>query len=169
MSKKKLHIQEVVTNIINHETGEEQIEKRTNVGMFEKEPPYVKTYISDIQRLMGFPNYVNDILLELLSNMGYNNIIPMYAPIKNMICSKLNISINTLNKAVDELYKKGILIRAARGMYIVDPNIFGRGSWQDIKNIRMTIEYDAEGNRSISSEFKKKLKDGTIDNQYKLF
>jgi hypothetical protein len=157
MAKKSIHIQEVNTTIVD-ENGEMVNKTTKNVGMFEKEPPYVKTYISDIQRLVGLPSFVNDVLLELLHNMGYNNIVPMYMPIKQMICNKLNISINTLNKSIDELYKKGILIRAARGMYLMDPNAFGRGTWNEIKNIRMTIEYKEDGTRTIKTEFQNKIK-----------
>jgi hypothetical protein len=146
---KKTFLQEVNITVANHETGEILTEKRTEVGIFEKEPPFVKMYIEDIGKLNNLPQFVNNILYELLSNMGYNNVVPMYMPIKLMICEKIGISINSLNKAIDELYKKGILIRKARGFYMMDPYIFGRGSWNDVKDIRMTITYDSETNKRV--------------------
>jgi hypothetical protein len=146
---KKTFLQEVNVTKANYETGEILTESRTEVGMFEKEPPFVKMYIEDIGKLNNLPNYVSNILYELLSNMGYNNVVPMYMPIKMMICEKIGISVNSLNKAIDELYKKGILLRKARGFYMMDPHIFGRGSWKDVKDIRMTITYDEKTNKRI--------------------
>ena len=167
MVRKRIHIQEVNTVMID-ENGEVINTTTKNVAAFEKEPPYIKTYIADIQRISGFPEYVNNVLVELLRNMGYNNIVLMYMPIKQMICNRLGISINTLNKAIDELYKANILIRAARGMYLMDPNIFGRGSWSDIKDIRMVVEYNSDGTRNIKTEFQNKLKSAD-PNQLGLF
>jgi hypothetical protein len=146
---KKMFIQEV--NVITSQEDEVLKERRTQVGFFESEPPYVKLYISDIVKLSGLPIYVNDVLLHLVKNMGYNNIVPMYKPIKELICNELGIKLNTINKAIQELNDKGILLRMHRGLYMLDPMIFGRGSWKDVKKIRMTIEYNEEGKRIIKS------------------
>jgi hypothetical protein len=32
---------------------------------------------------------------------------------------------------------------------MMDPYIFGRGSWNDVKDIRMTITYDSETNKRV--------------------
>lgn len=149
-----MFIQEV--NVITSQEDEILKERRTQVGFFESEPPYVKLYISDIVKLSGLPVYVNDVLLHLVKNMGYNNIVPMYKPIKELISNELGIKLNTINKAIQELNDKGILVRMHRGLYMLDPMIFGRGSWKDVKKIRMTIEYNEEGKRIIKS---------VIDNQ----
>jgi hypothetical protein len=42
--------------------------------------------------------------------------------------------------------------------YIMDPNLFGRGSWNDVKKIRMVIEYNADGTKSINTEISKQLR-----------
>jgi hypothetical protein len=155
--RRRTHIQEVNIITTDVETGEISKETKTQVGMFEAEPPYVKLYISDIIKLNGLPSYANDVLLHLVKNMGYNNIVPMYKPIKMMICNELGIKLSTMNKAIQELHDKNILIRSHRGLYILDPLIFGRGSWKDIKDIRMTIEYNSDGKRIISTSIQKQL------------
>lgn len=159
MTNEKLTKKKKITfaehQVVTDRNGEVLQEVKNFTYEVEAEPPYVKLYIQDIGNLHGLPGFVQDIFHELLKNMGYNNIIPMYKPVKLIICEKLNISINTLNKAVDSLYQKGILIRKARGMYMMDPSIAGRGSWKDIKKIIMTIEYDNNGNRKINSEISK--------------
>ena len=55
--------------------------------------------------------------------MGYNNIVPSYKPVKQLIANKIGMQYNTLDKSIKELYNKGILIRKARGLYIMDPNL----------------------------------------------
>ena len=53
-------------------------------------------------------------------------------------------------------------------MYLMDPNIFGRGSWSDIKDIRMVVEYNSDGTRNIKTEFQNRLKSAD-PNQLGLF
>jgi hypothetical protein len=158
MEKKKIHLQEVNVITTDFDNGEVLKETKTQVSMFESEPPYVKLYISDIVKLNGLPSYANDVLLHLVKNMGYNNIVPMYKPIKLMICNELGMKLNTMNKAIQELYEKNILIRAHRGLYMLDPLIFGRGSWKEIKDIRMTIDYNSDGKRVITSSINTEIK-----------
>lgn len=47
--------------------------------------------------------------------------------------AELGMNINTFNKAIDDLYKAGMLIRLSRACYMVDPELYGSGSWQDVK------------------------------------
>ena len=153
--KKKTQIREV--NTINTESGEELKASRVEVSGFEQEPPYVKIYLDDIGKLQGLNNSEQKILNELVFNMGYKNVVPSYKPVKEMIASKLDIKYNTVDKAIKQLHSKGILIRKARGFYIMDPNLFGRGKWQDIKKIRMTIDYNQDGTKTINTEVSKQL------------
>lgn len=152
--KKSIRFKEV-TEIVDLSTGEVTNINRRSVFQVEKEPDYVKLYLRDIIRLKGLPPSTSTVLNALLQSMGYNNIIPAYAPIKKLICKDLNISMDTLNKAIDNLYKKGILIRIDRGIYMADPELFGRGTWGEIKEIRMMITYDSNGQKQIKSEVNK--------------
>ena len=152
---KKFKIQEVRT-VLNRENGDIIQESTTKKAIFEAEPPYVKMYLEDISRLKQLPQSTNSILTELLSAMNYNNVVPMYKPIKDMICYKLGLSLHTLNKSIDELYRKGILIRKARGLYLLDPHLFGRGTWNDIKQIRLTVDY-SNGERQLRSSITKQI------------
>mgnify|MGYP000911225836 CR=1 FL=1 len=155
--KEKVFIREEI-KISEDNTGEIIKSARTEVSLFESEPPYVKLYLNDLCRLNGLNNSEQKILNELIINMGYNNVVPSYKPVKEMIASKLEMPYNTLDKGIKELHKKGILIRQARGFYIMDPNLFGRGSWNDVKKIRMVIEYNSDGTKTINTEVSKQLK-----------
>ncbi len=154
--KKNLYIKEVV-DVRDDGTGEIIESKRQEISQFEKEPPYVKIYLEDIGKLNGLNNSEQKILNELVHNMGYGNIIPSYKPVKEMMAKKINMPYNTLDKGIKELNKKGILIRKARGLYVMDPNIFGRGTWSDIKKIRMVIDYNEDGSKSINTDVSKQL------------
>ena len=80
--------------------------------------------------------------------------------LKEMMVKELKISINTLNMGISNLKKKGILIpvRGAKGLYIVDPELFARGKWEDIKNLRLVIEYNKDGSKSLKSNAREQLK-----------
>jgi hypothetical protein len=119
---------------------------------FEAEPAYVKLYLADIGKLKGLNQSEGDLMKELVRNMGYNNMIPLYKPIKELIAKKIPMNYNTLEAAIKKLKEKGVLIPKARGIYIMDPNIFGRGKWKDIKKIRMTVDYHEDGTKSINAE-----------------
>lgn len=155
MSNKKTYVREV--NDVTSNGGEIIEHKRLEVSSFEKEPSYVKLYLQDIGRLSGLNNSEQNVINELVFNMGFNNVVPAYKPIKEMIAAKLNMPYNTLNQSIKNLHTKGILIRKARGFYIMDPNLFGRGSWKDISKIRMIIDYNADGTKSINTQVSKQL------------
>ena len=152
MENKKKITYEHVDTITDTNTGEVSSIKRHTQSIVEKEPEYIKLYLADIARLKDLPKSTEGVLHLLLKSMSYKNIIPAYAPIKRMICSELGIQMDTLNKAIDNLYKAGILIRVERGIYMADPNIFGKGEWKSIKNLRLVIEYKEDGSRQISGE-----------------
>lgn len=151
MNKNKKIIRANSTEIINHETGEIH-ETISNTTFFvEKEPEYIKMYVNDIARLKNLPTGMQPILMELIKSMGYNNVIPAYKPIKDMICKNLGIKMDYLNKSIDAFYKAGLLIRLHRGIYMADPELFARGKWEDIKNLRLIIEYKKDGSKQLKS------------------
>lgn len=92
--------------------------------------------------------------------MNYNNTFINHKFLKEMMVKELKISINTLNMGISNLKKKGILIpvRGAKGLYIVDPELFARGKWEDIKNLRLVIEYNKDGSKSLKSNAREQLK-----------
>jgi Firmicute plasmid replication protein (RepL) len=146
---------EQVTDIL---TGEIIRQKTYTKSIVEREPDFVKLYLKDVIRLKELPKNTENVLNLLLKSMSYKNIIPAYAPIKRMICNELNMQMNTLNKSIDNLYKAGLLIRVERGIYMADPNLFGKGEWKDIQALRLVIDYNKDGTKQISGEKMEQLK-----------
>jgi hypothetical protein len=141
---------ESIESVTDLNTGEITVIKSHTQSVLEKEPDYVKLYVADIMKLNNLPRNSGAVMNCLLRSMSYNNIIPAYAPIKRVICKELNIGMDSLNKAIDSLFKAGMLIRIERGVYMADPNLFGKGEWKNIKNLRLIIDYKEDGTKQIS-------------------
>lgn len=149
--KKKL-TQQITTSYISSEG--ELIEKN-DIQSFsvEREPDYIKLYLNDILRINEIPKSGGGILFSILRRMTYNNDVALYAPIKEEIANELNIKQVTISKAIELFVEKSILIRKARGLYILNPYFFGKGRWEDIKKIRLSVEYSKKGKMILKTEF----------------
>lgn len=148
--------------ILDTHTGELIRSERVTSKLIVKEPPHVKIYLEDIARINGLPPAASKVLNLLVQNMGYNNMVPMLKPFKQIICNSLDIKMNTLEKVVKQLESASILHRFARGLYILDPYLFAKGKWENINNLRLIIEYDSKGNRKLSSNAPDQLKQLSI-------
>lgn len=147
----------IETTHVNTDTGEYLgAETQIQTYQVEKEPPYVKLYTQDIGRIYGLTKSCNAVLMALARHMAYgSNVVVLYGPVKDIICKQLNMKKTTFNMAVDSLYKQGFLIRQARACYVLDPTIFGSGSWTDVKKVRLSIEYNSDGTKTIKTELTK--------------
>lgn len=144
--------QEIVTQIID-EDGLIKQEVKTQSSFIEREPDYVKLYIRDILRLNDIPKSGNEILLSILRRMTYSNDIILIASVKREIAEELGVKEITLRKAIELFVEKSILLRKDRGVYIINPYFFGRGKWEEIKKIRLLIEYSKEGKMMLKTDF----------------
>jgi hypothetical protein len=142
MSRK--NILQQTTHIVTDFNGEIHKEIQSQTIQVEREPDYVKLYISDILRLKDIPKSGNEILLAMLKRMTYNNDIALYAPVKREIAKELKLKEVTISKAIELFTEKSILLRKDRGLYIINPYFFGRGKWEEIKKIRLQIIYTKE-------------------------
>lgn len=137
--------------IIDSETGEIINQARKKVLSVGKEPSYYKVYINDLANLQGL-NPTEKKVLEILSaNMSFDNIIIVIKPIKEKLAIAINGSFESVKKAIIGLTKKGILLKEERACYRVNPKYIAKGKWEDIKALRLVIEYSAKG-REISIE-----------------
>lgn len=150
-TKKITQVQETV--IVNNETGEvSKTEKVTtmNVG---REPDYIKLYIKDIAKLYDLPNSSTVLIFALLNRMSYNNEVVLISPVKRMISTETGLAIETINKRIGDLKAKNFIIAKERSVYLINPEIFAKGRWEDIKKIRLSVEYSKEGGRKMKTDF----------------
>lgn len=152
-----------VHEYIDETTGEIKATRKFKNYKVDKEPPHVKIYLEDIAAINQLPPSASKVLNLLVQSMGYNNMVPMLKPFKEMICANLDIKINTLEKITSQLVEKGILHKFARGLYLLDPYLFAKGKWENIQNLRLIIEYDRQtGKRRLISNAPEQLKQISI-------
>lgn len=140
--ERKVYEEHVVTD-----TG--KIVSAKTVYNIKTEPEYVKLYINCVLTLNGLRKGLSNIFLAFLPYMSYadvnsidgGQVIFINKAMKNIIAKKLNIGIESINKAISEFTKVGLFKRLSVGMYQINPNIVGRGEWKDIKNIRATFDF----------------------------
>lgn len=150
-NQKKKVFKEVTTSSVNTETGEVNQVVNVKESFVSREPDYIKLYIEDLTKLNDLPKSTNDLLYSLLKRMNYDNEIILVVHNKKRIAKELNLKLNTIDQNLMKLTDKGILSRVATGVYIANPYIFGRGKWEDIRELRMKITYTSKG-RAIIGE-----------------
>lgn len=144
--------QELITQIVDEDGIVKHEVKSLNV-IVEKEPDYVKLYVRDILRLNDIPKSGNEVLFAILKRMNYSNDIILISYVKKEIAEELGIREITLRKSIELFVEKSILLRKDRSIYIINPFFFGRGKWDEIKKIRLLIEYSKEGKMMLKTDF----------------
>jgi len=127
---------------IDYDTGEIKEENTTRIIKIPKEDNYIKVYIKTIGLLHNLPNSADKILFELLKYVNYDNEIIINKSVKENIAKRLELSLSRINMYISNLHKKKFLIRKNRGVYILNPFVFGKGNWRDIYNLRKELELD---------------------------
>lgn len=141
--------QSIEQKIVDMNTGQ-IVESRENITKnWGTEPPFIKLYLQDILFLSDLPKAHNTILLALLKRAGWANDgmeISLTAGTKRLMLKELNFkSIRTINNALSDFVRTKILYRIETGVYRFNPYLFGKGDWQDISRLRLTIDYSFQG------------------------
>lgn len=144
------------TTTVDYETGEIKNESTDSVYSFPSEPPFVKLYLADIEKLFNLPLNASDLIYALLRYMNYDGDMIIVSDQKKDIAEKFNCSLSHINNQITLLTKRDILIRKGRSRYMLNPHLFAKGQWNDIKRLRdsyfeLKIKYSPTGNRVISS------------------
>lgn len=148
MEREKRVTKQIQSTVIDHTTGEVLTETNIETSKIPgNEPDYVKLYFDDLILLSGLPKSTSNIVVELVRYMTYSNEIILNSGIRKRICEALNIIPNTLTHALKNLCDADILERIEQNIYFVNPYLFGRGKWDDIKAMRLTCNYTSKGRK----------------------
>lgn len=140
------------------------------IHKFEDEPNYVKLYLDTVLYISDLPKGYNSILLAFLNHMSYASVknkengqlIYVNSAMKKGIAEDLGVTIDRINHAITDFVKGKVFYRVDRGTYQVNPYLFGKGDWKDIKEIRMNITFNAQGKTVMSEiEHKKEIQKET--------
>ena len=154
-------------------TDEGEVVSSKTVYKTQTEPEYVKLYIDCVLTVKGLRKGLNPIFLAFLPYMSYADIngqgggqvIFVNKAMKDIIAQKLNLGIDSINKALSEFTKAGLFKRLTVGTYQVNPNIVGKGEWKDIKNIRATFDF---GSRDIVADIVRAEEEDMTENQQRV-
>lgn len=141
--------------IIDRDSGE--IIEQEFIHRRGAEPPFIKLYLDCLCDFKGLSKSLNPILLEFLKYMTYANIddpnggqiIYLNAALKRNIAHATGKTIKRIEQAITDFVKTGVFSRIATGTYQVNAELFGKGDWKDIKNIRATFDF---ANRTVEAE-----------------
>ena len=151
MSLQKKIIKQSTQTTLDRRSGEilEVVDRKEY--KVDREPDYIKLYLDDLAYLMHLPN--NDVLFCLLKKMNYEGEVILIKSVVEDICQKVNLKNRTYFYSLIKKYTdKDILIKKDRGVYLFNPFFFGRGKWEDIQKIRMSINYTPKDGRQINIE-----------------
>jgi hypothetical protein len=132
-------------------TGEilSQSKKVIELTKLEAEPDYVKMYVADLSNLVGLKEGHGRILPFIAASVGYDGFISLAGGRKARIAMTAGCSLKSVNNAITEYVKAGILIRAGRAEYELNPHLFAKGEWRNIRERRLSftakINYSSSG------------------------
>lgn len=113
-----------------------------------EEPDFIKLYLDHVLVQANTKIDLSPLLMEILKMANYADdrrggmyvILNKYA--KQLISKATEFSMQMIDRNVSQLVSSKILIRIARGTYMINPYYFGKGHWTDIKKIRATIDFN---------------------------
>ena len=147
--------QQITRTEINTQTGEINKETINETLRFSEEPPYIKFYLQDILYLSDMPKRYDKVLYELIKRAQWANsdqgmTITLSSGSKRLIAKQLGLnSISLISNALTDFVKAKIIKRIETGVYALNPNLFGKGDWQDISKLRLDIDYDLSGKKTF--------------------
>lgn len=142
-TEKKKITKETTQKVIDKTTGELLTEKNTEEAYVSKEPDFIKLYLDNILMINNLPNGLQKSLNVLLKRMGYDNIVVLNAYIKKQMAAELEYkTVQSLNNNINKLVQEGIMTRKGTGTYEMNPFLFGRGTWDNIKKIRLELVFE---------------------------
>lgn len=144
---------------IDNETG--KITRTSITLQFNKEPAYVKLYFDCLGvyiKNQGLSSGLNDMLVEVLKRTSYaedGQIVHLDKYTKSEICRICQKSLERFKQAIKIWLDNKILIRIARGVYQINPYIFGKGEWRNVANLRATFDFGC-GEVKVEKEYNNK-------------
>jgi hypothetical protein len=146
MKKTKSVIYEKESVVVN-EHGETLTTELTTVKKVNKET-FLQVYLDDFMSLMRIKEGSEyKIVLWIGKNMNFDtNEIALIKAIKERMSIDIGTNIRTINNSVSALVSKKILIQKGRGLFILNPKLFFKGSLDSRNNLLKVI-------RKIEYEF----------------
>jgi len=151
-----MFIEEKTTVITNQTTGELTQTTEQKIMRFPKTPDFVMTFTKDLGYMKELTRAEMLTMFGMLQIVNAENEVILNKAIKERICNEYDLSIKSMDVFIHGLKKKEVIVQVGRGIYKLQPNLFGKGRWSDVKKLRMAIEWD----------FKHKTKRVGVETEY---
>ncbi len=157
MAKKKdttvyTHISETVNNV----TGEVVSTKKDEVIRREKTPQFIMLFTEGAPDLVkaNLTKSQSHVLWKILEKYTHTgNSLKITTATKKIMAKELNLTLRTVGAYIRVLIHKNVIqeldIYGSKD-YFLNPHIFGRGEWNNIKKLRYetTVEFNFEKNEA---------------------
>ena len=143
---------------VTNEQGEIKKQIMTSSSIYEAEPSYIKLYIEDISNLFKLPPSSSKIIIAFAKAINYNGQIIVTNYVKKQIANELGYkSTQVISNSLTTFLKKKLMRRVGTGAYVLNPHLFAKGAWRDIKKLRvewleLNIQYTRDGKRIINNQ-----------------
>lgn len=128
---------------------------------YESSPSFFKTFIGELSSLLKTSHAAKKVLFYILDRDLADNedeiSIGLYR--KKKMAEDLNFKhTKSIDIAIGNLIDKDVLVRVGRGVFMLNPNLFSKGSLSDLKKknkkyIELKIKYSKKGRElSLTSE-----------------
>lgn len=158
MGKKKVVFEES-SFFIDAETGAIKDVTRRQVTKQETEDNFLKLYVKDMSMLYELNRTEMCVLYELLRKTDYENIVSLNSYMRSKIAEDLNIKANTITIALKGLCNSSLIKKIALNTYLINPNVFARGNWSNVKELRVQFSYNELGRHVLCELIEKEEKE----------
>jgi len=153
LKKQSLTFYDEINTYIDNSTGEVVSTTKKTVSRRENTPEFTMLFIQGLSLLTksNLSPAQAKVLFELLKyTVSNSNMLLINKSIKDRIAEYSDLAFRTVEQAIQQLIKKEIVIKK-ESMFILNPVIFGRGNFQNVKKLRQSleIEYDFENETAL--------------------
>ena len=147
MKQKKL-TKEVIVTTVDMTTGEliESTSKQDWI-IEREEPDFIKLYFNAVLEFNKVSCVITPLVTELLKYMSYaddengGQMVYLNTALKKKICKNLDIAEVTYRTNIKKLCDGKIIRKVERDTYQFNPYIFGKGNWNNIKDLRASFDW----------------------------
>lgn len=139
-------------------TGEVVERNQIIVKKVQTKESFIKLFTENIDYIINLESQEKTLFFTLLSSVDYKNVVRFDKTMKQNIVLDKVLSRAGMYRALNGLIEKKVIFKINREFvksyagvgsddcYLFNPNLVGRGSWNDLKNLRHTItrEWDFE-------------------------
>ena len=106
-------------------------------------------------KLNDLPKNNSKILHAFLKRPSYDGVIVINTYVKNQIAEEFGVRQQTVSNAITKLIKADIMQRVGLGAFMLNPNLFAKGKWTDVRKLQrdyveLKVKINNDGSKSIT-------------------